>query len=532
MRDAHLGFGIFILLFLLYCFSINQIPHGTTDTAKYLVVAKSFYQGNGYKRISSPTNPKENIILPVYPMLLAPLFFFDGMIFVTGRFVSVLLTLGVLFVFYKICQKFFDRRFSLIVVLLFGLSPMVMIYSHKILTEIPFTLFSLTAILFTLKYAKTGKSKFLTPSLLFVTLAIFTRIVGFTLILSILLYLLFKRKYIQSVPYIIILLFFIVFLYNINYFWLSKVNSVEKPGEYGIRTLFVKYHEAPPLLSVDTLKIVGSNIVGYFVFDVPLNIAPFLIPFRDAVIPLIPYQTLTFRSALATYPASITFFTLFAYGIGVFIFLLILTGYAHRISEEFSIMHVYTLLFIILIVVAPVYPGNGRYILPVMPMIFIYFFTGLLILKKLFVERFVFYKNKRSHIHNLFVGLILISTLTSAFSIASFFHFRELESEWKAFFYYGEWIIENTNIDDIIASSRASEELYLYTGRKALDIEYITSLRDILNHNVSYIMIVNDFSQRDYELISGIVNENPSLFHLVYTNDNYSAMIYQTIKNV
>lgn len=527
MNGKYFVTGIFLLLFFLYSFSINQILHGTNDTDDYLEITKSFYLGNGYRRISRIDNPTENIILPIYPIVLAPVFIFDDF-FLAGRFISVLFALVTLFVFYSICQKFFDRRVSLIVVLLFGLSPLVMIYSHRILTEIPFTFFSLTALLFTLEYAKGGRLRFLFLSLLFVTLATFTRIVGVTLLLSILLYFLFKRDYIRAVPYLIILLLFLAFLYDINYYWISKVSVIEKPGGHGVRTLFVKYPETPPLISIDTLKIVGSNSLGYFIFDVPSNLAPFLIPFRDVVFPVIPYQTLTFRNLLVASPSLTTAFTLFAYGAGLAIFLVILNGYSHRIHDELNVMHIYTFMLIAFILLVPVYPGNGRFILPVMPLIFIYFFSGLRCLDNFLIDHLVFYKNRKSFIRKLFFYFILISTLVSAFSLAFFFHNQKTEPKWNSFFESLEWIQKNTKPDDIIASSKTNK-VFLHTGRKGVDVGKINTLDDIQRFKIDYLSLNKDFSPGGFEKITDIVTKESEFFQRVYVGELNHSIIYQVI---
>ena len=179
-----------LLISLLYLFSLNPTRYVDPDTGHYLVIAKSFADGNGYRLISSPSNPSENLVFPIYPLLLVPVFLFANGSFLAARAISAIFAMLSLGVIYLIAREFFRPRMATAVMALVGLSPMVMIYARNILTEIPYMFFSLVAVFLIYKYDKKGVMghSYLYLAFIFVLLALFTKLSGLILVITIVIY--------------------------------------------------------------------------------------------------------------------------------------------------------------------------------------------------------------------------------------------------------------------------------------------------------------------------------------------------------
>ncbi len=147
------------------------------------------------------------------------------------------------------------------------------------------------------------------------------------------------------------------------------------------------------------------------------------------------------------------------------------------IKRKFSLVTIYLLLALIVILLWPVQPD--RFLIPVLPFIFLHFLKGIFILTEKVKS---FYKGF-SPVYPRLMGFILLSSVVVNCSLAIAQDSANILSarksdEWEEKKKIFQWVKENTKHDDILVSS-ISPMLYLYTGRKTIPSIIGMDLNDI-----------------------------------------------------
>jgi len=261
---------VIIILGIFYLFTLNKDLGGLGgDNAQYILLAKSLSEGKGYRSINLPGEPIHNQYPPVFPLMLLPIVASVGINFFYMHLEIILISLFSLIVLYFINYDLFKNPIPpLIIIIMFGLHPSFVSYQIQILTEIPYILFSLSAIYFMLKYFKNSKSsnKFFFPACAFLLLSALTRTVGVSLYLALFIFAIFlffkKECRIKS-----IILFFSSFTpFVIWTLWLKKQTG----GTSAYLPTFFKgsSHSSPMAFIFQRL---GLNIKRSDIFSLLLN---------------------------------------------------------------------------------------------------------------------------------------------------------------------------------------------------------------------------------------------------------------------
>ena len=142
-----LGFVAVHVLLCTLLFDPNL--HTGGDNAQYIMLSESLLTPfDGYTESYGPGPPKLHTKYPPgYPILLAPVSALLGRNIVAYKLVSILMTAGAVAVFCLLTRARFRRPVWLALCAAFALNPVVIDYSHLILTEAPFLLVSLLALL-------------------------------------------------------------------------------------------------------------------------------------------------------------------------------------------------------------------------------------------------------------------------------------------------------------------------------------------------------------------------------------------------
>jgi len=161
-------------------------PPLRSDSLTYHEIAMSVLDGR-YDLHDRPTA----LVVPGYPIFLAGVYsiFGDGQFGV--RLVQSVLDVFTCFVFFLVCSKFFDEKFSLIALCIFAFFPSNVLYTQAVLTETLFGLFSMLVLLATVSIEM--KRKLFLVGMLFGT-AILVRSSFSMSVLLVPLYLLVYRK--------------------------------------------------------------------------------------------------------------------------------------------------------------------------------------------------------------------------------------------------------------------------------------------------------------------------------------------------
>lgn len=166
-----------ILKFILSILAISLIlaglifsllPFDGGDNLKYFFLSRSIQQGE-YRSIWLPENPLHADYPPLFPFLLA----------ICPDYVCCkLLVFGLfLLTIFFAYQLFEELKLPKCTIFLFALSPLLLQYSHWVLSEVPFLLFSILALLYFYR-KKYGLMFF------FGLCAYFTRSIGLSLMVA------------------------------------------------------------------------------------------------------------------------------------------------------------------------------------------------------------------------------------------------------------------------------------------------------------------------------------------------------------
>jgi 4-amino-4-deoxy-L-arabinose transferase-like glycosyltransferase len=148
------------------------------DSIQHHQIAQNLVQGNGYTMDGQPTAYRA----PFLTFAMAACYLIFGQNFLFVRLVIIGLSLVLIWTIYYLGKEIFHPAVGLWAALITAVYPHFIFYSARILTETPFTLFSLLAVILFIKFFKTEKNLFLLMSGFFLGLGILTRPVGFFLL--------------------------------------------------------------------------------------------------------------------------------------------------------------------------------------------------------------------------------------------------------------------------------------------------------------------------------------------------------------
>jgi len=514
-------FATVTIIALLYLFSLTPIRYlGNVDSGQYLVVSKSLVERHGYYDLSFPSEPplkstlvlpaylvvskslverhgyydlsfpsepplKSTLVLPAYPILLSPAFVFANGNFFVARLISAIFGIASLFVFYYIAREFFDSKESLFIMAIVGLSPFMMIYSRTILTEVPYTFFSLTALLLLHKSSKNEKLELFVLGGIFVFLASLTRIVGITLFASSILYFVIKKEYKKAAYFVLIIASFIFVGYLANYHF----SIFHRPSKaYSPQRLFGR---------------IAGNVKEYLLYFIPVNmVTPML--FLEEVFGIKNYL----------------------YVVGFFVSLITGLGFIKQIKRGTNIFHIHTLVFTAFIFINAGVAGNGRYMMPLLVFFLVYFVEGL---------KQIVYKTRTlksfSIEPNVACATLLLVLLSSSFCcgtlLARASHYREMPIGWKNYFSAAEWIVNHGSENNIIIAARHND-FYLFSNRKVVPIANPADIMNIIErYKVRYVMESSTGGDSQEEIIASAVSRYNDKFELVYSTGEPFARIYE-----
>ena len=492
---------IFIITFI--CFNLLLLDNSPeiilTDASTYILLGKSILLRQGYRQIWSVDNEKYTATAVMLPLLLTPIIYFFGYNFLMMKLLCILMAAGALWIIYRLFRIISDEWTALLILIFTGASYQFIYYCHRVLTEIPYLLFSLMAITFIGHYKYSEDIKFnktLIAAVFFTLVAYFTRPIGISLAAAILVYFLFERKPNQIFPLFlknIIILGFFIFIPII--LWESR--NYNSSGWGGIARV--------------KLVIEGIN---------PLNVTQRFTLFETALHSIYAYVFYAYpkillgiqfakRTVIALIVTTITFY-----------------GFLYCLAKRRRVIEYYVIFFMLLLFFWPWSVSAGaRFIVPIIPFIFYYFIIGMRE-----ISRFV--KGKEDLKKGLLIFLIALLLFVNIKETVLLATNKEdlhgySQKQLEGFLGMVKWVKENTQENAIFASS-ADSPIYLYFGRRTIEIPLLTETGQLMNiintTNVNYAIIISTVPYTKY-FLQPLINRNLDRFIEVYRkNDN---AIYQ-----
>jgi 4-amino-4-deoxy-L-arabinose transferase-like glycosyltransferase len=496
-----------ILSLLLWIIIFEFIPNGFYDlggdSAQYIILSEGINQGKWFKAINFPGEPFYFYYPPVFPLLLYPIVRFFGRNFFLMRFLVAMLGYLSLFFLYKLFKEYIDEKIAFFITTVLAINWVFIYYSTgPILSDVPYLFISSFTLLSGSRYLKSGNVLNRQGLLLILGLILsyFTRYIGITLFLGIVtVFLLSAQKDRTRKLSLIGFGFFVAFL-----LWQLATNLISSPasGLHSNQILLVNPYQ--PFLS----NVINHPGYLFVRFIQGANYYYLLIG-----------QSLSFnlldRWKLL---AEIFYFTSF-----LFIFL----GFCLEFRKDKACMfQYYFLLYFILIILWPFREGV-RFVLPILPFLFFYFFSGAMYIFSSIGRRF------------FLPGVSFIVCMFFIFNTLNLFYifksapsdFKNIPKEGQNFIDLHNWIKSNLKDSGFIIS-RKPTITYFYTGHKAFCYPFTLNPHQlwqfVVKNNFKYI-IVDEFSQETYYYLTPCLYRYKDRLKFLHSFGNTS--IFQVIDN-
>jgi len=519
MPEINLKWILFLLVGLIYAYSVSPATYPNSDTFHYMVVAKSFASGNGFRHISSPLNYREDIALPIYPLILVPSFMLFGGSLLAARYTTVLLAVILLYVLHKICRLFLEPRLALAATAVTALSPLFVIYARNALTEIPYTLFALSSLYLVHKTRGSDdvKNRYFAAGVVLAAAAFFTKIFGLVLVASIILYLAKSRRYRKAAVFAVLLILSLGFLYKVNYILLfpdkntpegairyerlSHPESAAKkftPGDAAFKLAFMA--KQIELFSAKRVGVAASSVVGYFLYLIPSNVFA----------PLALARTVFFEGVKLS-PQVFSVPNMLAL-VGLAVTAVSFKGLKKSARKGgFTVFHVYVVSLALFLLVFSKVTGNGRYAISILPFFAIFFIQGLEAVLA-----------RRKQAFNLLIILMLASSLLLGAALSFKNHARSPPQAKQGYVAALEWLEGNAAAGSVVMSHRV-DEAYFHSGLKGVaypqDDEHFQAA--LGEHGVDYLLI------KDGSWYASEVKASPQKFRLAYSAGEPQVEVYE-----
>lgn len=175
---------IFLLVIFLLFNSLSPVL--LWDECAYLGNARNHLGGSNFI---------EDFRYPLLEYIIASVWYFTGESIFAARFIIILMSLLIVFVFYLISREFFSINDSILIVFLFSISSQFILWGFRIYTDIPALMFLLLSFLSFLKYRESRRFAFISISGAFFALAFLSRFTVGLFALAVLIEFILKKDY-------------------------------------------------------------------------------------------------------------------------------------------------------------------------------------------------------------------------------------------------------------------------------------------------------------------------------------------------
>ncbi len=482
----------------LYALTIVNYWKPTSDSALYIVAAKSIVRGQGYSYQGFLTSPP-----PLFSLLLSPVIALLGYNFAAMRALIASTALGSALLVYLLLRPKTEPVITFAVTFLAACSFPVLFEITRILSDIPYMFFSLSALFFAGAYADEKKvlswRGILTT--VFITLACFTRQAGLALLLGVCGYFLLEgfvkgRLNFWSRKALFVLLVFSVAAGG----WRLRNKSIPEQQRFVYEHVREKYQNTPPAIPL-SLKFFVRN--GKY------------------------YARLLAKTVMGPY--------LYIAGQPLLITLILLLGFSRCFFRQRGLFEYYVLIY------AGTYLSFGgmqgeRYLVPVIPFVFFYFFKGIKVLGGLITHIKVasFQKEKIKQCAIMIVILFLsYSHLRGDIVLIQREHslpyYKNTVAEFMEII---TWVRQNTAENAVIVSDRAPW-VRLLSRRLSIDFPRTKDqqkiLQSMLKRKAEYV-VYSPVTGLSIKYLSPVLRDNREYFKRVYGVGNSAVFKVDGLK--
>jgi len=486
---------IFLILLLVFLVLIMLLydPKLFTggDSATYLILAKSLLQGSGYRELFDPGMPPHTQYPPGFPLILIPGLIIFGNNFALIKLIIIGLALGGFALLYLMLKRKEENRNWLFPLLILAVSPILLEYSHWILSEIPYLFFSLLAIYLFDRFSVLKRNNYIFFILMAISVAFvyFVRTIGMSLVLACLIYLLYKKRWKELIILVVIVGVFIIPWQIRN----SKVGG--QTGGY-FQQFFAKNPYDPELGNITFSEYLSRVLANFKLYTF-------------YVVPQILFPAIT----------SIVLLNI----LGFVCLALLVTGFVVIIKRKtFGTWELYLLFFMGITLSWPQVWSGDRFLIPIIPFLLYYIISGL----KHF-SAWLKFKNLTPLIVILMVILALADSIkkipTNLSNLSAYLKgdkYAGYSIDWQQYFETLTWLKENTPKVAIVVS-RKPNFTYLLGQRKSFLFQLSNDpkrvIDDFYQKKANYLLYDSFYwtgTTRKY--LGPVLQAYPDKFELVY----------------
>ncbi len=360
--------SIGIVIFLAFNIpSLKEGHHWGPDYARFILHSLNIVAGRDYS-YNLPDLYKD--YPPGYPVIISPIILFFGVDYVKLKSVNILFWILYTVICYKILVRLHGKGYASSCSLLLLTSPWFFFFKQNIISDIPYSVFTLSSVFLLGYYFKERKNLYLHAGLIFLYLSMITKFSSIIIFPVILVFILYQRN-----DYHVLIQSLFVFLLVFATFYIFDASVL---GYYSSDVFDIEYTKSPLVAIPESIIYTQAEIIH------------FLFPLANPLI----LNTL-----------------------GILLFLIITAVLANK--TRFKRLSFYDFFFIGYLSMITFYPWNvgplvffnlnPRYILPILPFVAIYICEGLTYLAS-FAKKLecCVYKGKP---YNLWIILVVLGFL-------------------------------------------------------------------------------------------------------------------------
>ncbi len=491
--------GLVAIHLVLAALLFDPKPFVGGDNAAYMILAESLESGQGYRNIHLPGSPRHAQYPPVYPVILTAARAFGGGL-ITFKVISLLLTSASLIFIYLLARGRLGWMAGLAVTAPIAFNPVLLYYSHWVLSEAPFVLLTLAALWASDRML--DSRRWLLVALCAALLAYLTRAAGLPMVVALLAALAWRRRWQQ----LAIVGGGAALVVGGWWVW-GRAVATESAEVYSNNFLLIDPYRPE-------LGYAGpGELVARFVNNVRLYTVEVL---PESLAGAAPAGGVSLPALLA----------------GLVIVGLVLIALLRGI-RRMQAVELFTGLYLALIFLWPQVWTDRRFLLPLLPVLILHAVAGL-------VWCFDFVRVKRP-VWALPAAAALLVLLTIPDHVRSIRFNQRCQKfyrqgdrlacyppPWRAFVQAAEWVKANTLEDAIVISRKP--RLFYYFGRRRGDVYPFTSDEDVMlsfldDIDADYV-VVAALSATTFRYLVPVINNHRDAFPIVHQVGEGSSAAY------
>ncbi|MGD2152560.1 MAG: glycosyltransferase family 39 protein [Gemmatimonadales bacterium] len=483
--------GLVLLHVALALLVFDPKPFVGGDNAGYMILAESIETGQGYRDIHIPGAPRHGQYPPVYPAVLAIAGALGGGL-ITFKILSAVFTSGSLVFLFLLARRRLELEGALAVVAAFAVSPVLVYYSHWVLSEALFVLLTLVALWAAERVLDSWRWLALTVG--FALLAYLTRSAGLPLVAALLVVLASKRRWRELAAA------GGAALAVVAAWWVwGRLAAGESAQVYSSNFLFIDPYDPE-------LGMIGpGGLLARVIYNIRL--------YAIDVLP---------ESLVGVAPGMLTM--LVAFVVALLLIALALVAWVRGIRRE-HVLELFVFFYVGLIVLWPEAWTDRRFLLPVLPAAFLLGAAGL-------QWCLDFLRAPRRAWSLPVFGAILVMlavpglVLSIGYSQRCMRIYRQGDElacypeAWRAFAEMAYWVRDNTP-EDAIVVGRKPRLFYIFAGRRGNVYPFTTDEQEMLafldDVGADYVVVV-PVSRTTYQYVLPVVLSVPERFEVVHSD--------------